>query len=213
MTAKLLQEMYGWLDSERKPRLEGWATVDKAMCLMATAWALRPLVAVEIGVWAGRSALPVALSMRETGRGVLHAIDPWTPIASAEGYEGPNAEWWLKSADHQYAHSQFNSLINDAGLFHFVKIHAKRSDDVEPPDSIDLLHIDGQHTTQAQRDVARFGSKVRVGGICFMDDASWQNEGIASVRLAIDDLQKLGFVKLYSISGHGNDCEVLQRVK
>jgi len=213
VTAPLQEELFAWLNDKRTPRLEGWATMEKAIALMTTAWSIRPFVAVEIGVWAGRSLLPVALVMRETGMGTIHAIDPWNPNASAEGYDKVNADWWTNSANHDYAKKQFDEMISQAGLFHIVRTHQKRSDDVEPPEVIDLLHIDGQHTQQARRDVARFGSRVRVGGFCFMDDVDWVIDGVPSVRQATCDLESLGFVKLYAIITPGQTCEVFQRVK
>lgn len=218
MTHALMQELYSWLDMKRTPRLEGWCSWDKAIALMSTTWALRPAVCVEIGVWAGRSALPVALALRENGHGVLHCIDPYQPAASAEGYDTANADWWTNVANHQYAKNQLDDLVNKAGLFRSVRIHARKSDDVQPPDMIDLLHIDGQHTAQAKRDVERFASRVRVGGIVFMDDVSWANSGVGHVRGAVDALASMGFQKLYGIYGKGadgivSDCEALQRVK
>ena len=73
----LFTELASWLDDKRTPRLEGWCTLEKAEMLAMAAMTLRPMVAVEIGVWAGRSVLPAALVMRDTGQGTFHAIDPW----------------------------------------------------------------------------------------------------------------------------------------
>jgi hypothetical protein len=195
------------------PRLEGWCELDKAFALAATTFALRPLVSVEIGCWAGRSVLPVALSLQEIGRGIIHCIEPWSPQASAEQYTGVNHDWWLNVANHDYAKNQFFGWVKDTQCQLFVRVHQTRSDDVTPPDDIGLLHIDGVHTTQARKDVSRFGPKVSVGGIVFMDDIGWQNDGIRHVRLAADDLMAMGFKFLYGIYSKGNECEVFQRVK
>ena len=38
--------------------------------------ALRPAVVVEIGVWRGSSLLPMALALKELGRGQIVGVDP-----------------------------------------------------------------------------------------------------------------------------------------
>lgn len=202
------------LSDHRLPdRLAGWCTLDKANALAITVFALRPAVAVEIGAYAGRSVLPVALAMKEVGRGVIYAIDPWLPEASAEGYDKVNADWWKTVSNLTGAKVQFDAMVKTLGVAHIVVTEWMKSDDVKPPAVIDLLHIDGQHTEQAQRDVRRFGCNVRPGGIVFMDDVSWKNAGREDVRHATAALLELGFVKLYGMYGSGNDFEVYQKVK
>jgi predicted O-methyltransferase YrrM len=208
----VFSELAAWLSDKRQPRLEGWCSLEKAEALMMTTFVLRPLVAAEIGVWAGRSLLPVALALREIGRGVVHGIEPWDAESSAEGYPKATADWWRLAANHEYARQQFSEMIKDCRLDLVVRIDRRKSDDAECPPVIDLLHIDGVHTAQARRDVAKFGSKVRVGGIVFVDDTAWHNEGKTDVRDATRDLCDLGFVMLYGLYSD-NGCEVYQRVK
>jgi predicted O-methyltransferase YrrM len=206
-------EISKWLADDRKPRLEGWCQLEKAHALAATVFAIRPQWSMEIGVFSGRSLLPVALALKEIGSGIVMAIDPFSPEASAEGYDDQNAEWWKNIANHEYAWKQLNQWIDETKCGGVVNILRIKSDEATMTGPLDLLHIDGQHTSQAQKDVARFASKVRVGGIVFMDDCSWTNNGIAHVRKAADDLLALGFVKLYGIYSKGNDCEIFQRIK
>lgn len=206
-------QISGWLDDKRTPRLEGWATVEKAHALAATVFAIRPKVCVEIGVYAGRSLLPVALALKEIGGGVALGVDPWHPECSAEGYDKENAKWWREVANHKYAYDQLMDWRAQTKTAPIVQVIRFKSDDFDPPPCIDLLHIDGQHSEQARRDVARYASKVRVGGIVFMDDIGWANNGVQHVKLATDDLVNLGFVKLFGIHSTGNDCEIFQRVK
>lgn len=207
----IFTELTSWLDDTRQPRLEGWASLEKAEALAMTTLILRPTVAVEIGVFAGRSVLPVALVMREVGHGVIHCIDPYSPQSSAEGYDKTNADWWTNVANHEHAKKQFEGMVEACRLKDIVRVHVCRSDDIEPPATIDLLHVDGQHTLQAVRDVTRYGANVRIGGIVFMDDVGWQNEGRAEVEMAVQKLIEFGFIKLYGVYGNGNDFEVFQR--
>ncbi len=68
-----------------------------------------------------------------------------------------------------------------------------------PMQEIDLLHIDGQHTEQAVKDVDRFARNVRRGGICCMDDIEWANDGDQQVKAAVERLKELGFVEKYPV--------------
>ncbi len=198
---------------DAQPRLEGWSSYNKGEHLAALTFALRPKVAVELGVWAGRSALPVALALQASGCGVLWAVDPWSPEASAEGYTPVNADWWRKVANHEMALAQFLDRLKTLGLLNVVRIVREKSDDFKPPALIDLLHIDGQHTDQSSRDVQRFASRVSSGGIVVMDDTQWQNDGVQDVQNAISLLKNLGFVELYSVFVKDvDDFAVFQRV-
>jgi Methyltransferase domain len=212
---KVFQEISALLEDSRKPLVEGWCRVEKAFAMAATVFGLRPKVSIELGVWAGRSLLPVALALKEAGCGYIVGIDPFSPVASAEGYDPKNRDWWLHAANHEYALNQLNGLICELGVQNVVKFVRTTSDAyaLDGDTVIDLLHIDGVHTFQARKDVNKYAPRVRVGGIVFVDDPSWEVEGTAHVRLATEDLLALGFVKLYGIFGQGNDAEVFQRIK
>lgn len=175
------------------PTLAGWCAIPKATDLAATVMALRPNTVVEIGVFGGRSLIPMALACQAIGCGKVVAIDPWSQQASAEGYEGPNKEWW-GGLDHESVYQHFVSSVAALELTGRVEILRAKSDDVEPPTVIDLLHVDGQHTDQALRDVERFSPKVRMGGFVFTDDDDWDGGGPAA---ACKRLLELGFVPLY----------------
>lgn len=187
------------------PELQGWCSQDKAAALAAAVLALRPKVAVEIGVFGGSSFLPTALAMEACDCGHLTGIDPWSPDASTDGYVGENEAFW-RAVDHEAVMQKFLGHVRELGLEQRVTIERKRSDDARPPKVIDLLHVDGQHTDQAVRDVKRFASKVRVGGLVCMDDINWTGGGVAR---GVEALLKFGFVEIYRI-GEG---AMFQRVK
>lgn len=178
------------------PKLHGWCTVEKAQQLAATVIALRPLVTVEIGVWGGKSFIPMAMAHREIGRGNAWAIDPWSPAASAIDMAGPDAEWWGKVADHDLVYADFLNRLNEVHAANCVVIRRMKSDDAEIPHTIDLLHIDGNHGDQALKDAQRYAVKVRVGGMCCLDDLDWSG---GAVRRAEAFLKSIGFIELYRI--------------
>lgn len=184
------------LDKDKGRVRHGWCSPAKAHILAASVIALRPETTVEIGVWGGRSFIPMALAHKEIGRGVAIGIDPWNPEASAEGQVHElDKDYWRK-IDHQLVYEDFIRAVNEIGIQNCCRIERKRSDEVEPPKRIDILHIDGNHSDQAIKDVQRFAPNVRKGGLCFMDDIDWTGGG---VRRAVARLQEMGFVQLYKV--------------
>ena len=180
-----------------------WCSLDKATTLASMIVALRPRVVVEIGVWMGGSAVPMALALQyidnldmdDLGDRVLVAIDPWAKEASASGETEKNAAWW-RSVDHAAALATFERRLEMLALRSYVRIERAKSDDVTPPNPIDMLHVDGNHREQAVRDVERFAPKIRVGGIMILDDLEWEGghvQGAASLA------KGLGFDPLYRL--------------
>ena len=54
---------------------------------------------VELGVFAGRSALPIAIAHHDLGRGIVIGIDAWSINATKEGQNSKeNDEWWEKNS-------------------------------------------------------------------------------------------------------------------
>lgn len=174
----------------------GWAGPYKASVLAAITIAIRPTIAVEIGVWGGQSAIPVALALKEIGRGMLYCIDPWNKAESKIGQTGENEKWWGEVADHELVFNDFLRAMRETGTENCIRIIREASDNVTPPKSIDLLHIDGNHSDQAIKDVERFAANVRVGGFVCADDCQWIG---GSVLRAVAKLQSMGFVELYKL--------------
>jgi predicted O-methyltransferase YrrM len=169
--------------------------VIKGQTLACMVVAMQPSVIVEIGVFGGASLVPMAMALRETGKGIIIGIDPWEPAASVDGQTGLDAGWWAK-LDHAAILRDFMAAVNTIGVGNFIRVERKRSDDVAPPASIDIFHCDGNHGPQAIRDVQRFAPNIRPGGLCVMDDLNWAG---GAVRLAEQELFGLGFIMLYQL--------------
>lgn len=161
------------------PTMEGWCSVEKAFALASVVIAMRPAISVEIGVFAGRSAIPIALAHKYVGHGKLIAIDPWSTEAATEGYSKEHKEWWSKQPLDKIK-GQFLNSITTLGLDAFVDVEACKSHQVKDLPAIGLLHVDGQHSMQALRDVTRFTPMCLSGAFCFMDDVSWEGGGPAA---------------------------------
>lgn len=177
------------------PTIHGWCELDKAFALAAAVVTLRPKTIVEIGVYGGRSLIPMALAAEACGTGNVFAIDPWQAASSVEGMDQANSEWWSK-LDHESIYKHFIGHVIEQKLVDRVTVWRMSSNNAPVPASIDLLHTDGNHGEQAYRDTVRFAPAVRVGGLCCMDDIAWTGGG---VQRGVEFLLKHGFVELYKI--------------
>lgn len=175
------------------PTITGWCSVEKAQDLALAVLKTKSSISVEIGVWGGRSLVPIALAHKEQKHGVVWAIDPWSPTASTEGYDKVNADWW-GAQNHELVYQNFIATLAQHGVADFVRVIRRKSDDVIPPDKICLLHVDGQHTDQAVKDIERFAVKVVIGGYVFVDDIQWSGGGVGR---AVEKLLSMGFVKVF----------------
>ena len=186
-----------------------WCTEEKAHALAALVVALRPSLVVELGVWRGASLLPMLFALEHVERGRAVAIDPWQTAASIAGETSANAEWWSKAVGetgHEAAYGDFISRVKRWELAHRCSVIRARSDDVDAStlQGIGLLHIDGNHSDQAVRDVERFGPSVIASGIVVFDDVAWEG---GHVERAKTISMRMGFRELYTL---GTGC-VMQR--
>lgn len=177
-----------------------WCSVEKASTLAAMIIVNRPRLVVELGVWMGGSAIPIALALRHNSLkhglpGRLVAIDAWSAEASVAGQEGANLEWW-RSIDHARALIVFRERIARHGLTEVVEVVRSPSDAATVPSEIGLLHVDGNHGEQAIRDVERFAPNVHIGGLMVLDDLAWSGGGVTR---AWDRAHELGFIDLYPL--------------
>lgn len=190
-------EIYNTIVEElHSGQITGWCPVPKALELASAVLALRPKVILETGTWAGRSLLPMAIASHAIDAGRVICIDPWSAEASVEEYDKPNVDWW-KKVDHEKIYQQFLGHLRRLGLEQRVEVLRMKSDDAPVPEQVDFLHLDSNHTALASREVMKFATRVRVGGICVLDDLEWKTGGVECVAQAVELLLELGFVELH----------------
>lgn len=197
---------------ETNAQPHGWCTLEKAHTLANLILFTRPALAVEIGVWSGKSFLPIALACKEVG-GKAIGIDPYTAAASVEGQNKEHAEWWSETITpeayewtYNHAIGQLKSMEVDS----IAELWRKRSDECEVPQGIGLLHVDGNHSDQALRDVQRFAPAAIVGGHVVLDDLTWDGGGVTK---AAAWLLANGFEELFRVTAKPNDWGVFRKVK
>ncbi len=187
---------------------DGWTSVAKGCALASIVLTMRPKVAAELGVWAGKGLLPVAFAMKEIGFGKVVGIDPYSAQESVKGQEKVHADWW-QSVDHAGIKQKFLGHVKHFDLESIVSLIQKPSNDVEPF-PCDLISLDGNHGEQALTDAERFGRSVSLGGIVFNDDLMWGN---GYVLRSLDALEDLGFRELFRVKAEGECWNVMQKVK
>ena len=154
-------------------QLDGWCTESKAEKMIDLVLETEPDVIVEVGVFGGKSLLPMAVALDEIGKGIAYGIDPWTSTASAEGMDGVNEEWW-GSLDHEAIYQRLLGKINQFKLNDRVELIRATSEDAPAIPNIDILHIDGNHSEKAAYfDATKWVPLVKPGGLVIFDDITW----------------------------------------
>ena len=191
-------------------RLQGWCSWLKAETLASIVVALRPKISVEIGVFGGRSLIPIAMAHRYINHGKVIGIDPWMARASVEGQLEADAKWWSDQKMHDDVYTGFMRFRENLQLQQWIQVERKVSDEFDPMLGIGLLHVDGNHGEQAIKDVERFCPFVDFGGIVVVDDIGW---GAGTVDRAIDLLPRMGFIEKYRVKDEGSEWGVYQKIK
>ena len=161
--------------------LDGWCTPQKAFLLAD--WIINNPVelAVEIGIFGGKSLVPMAQAMRFAGRGVIYGIEPWSNAIAVETATNEANDTWWGTVDLNGVKRRFMEHVVSRQLSDHIKVIELSSDEALAvfagprfAQKIDLVHIDGSHAEeQALRDVARWLPLMRPGGIIVLDDICW----------------------------------------
>jgi len=158
--------------------IHGWCSIDKAQRLMKIVDDITPSLVVELGVFGGRSLLPLALAAKNNNLSCkVIGIDSWSAQASLEGKnDKANDDWWA-SIDYEGMYKYTNDLMIKNGVSSVVELWKNKSRDVISKfkdESIDILHQDSNHSEETTcEEVELYWNKVRVGGMWIFDDTNW----------------------------------------
>ncbi|MGL5003590.1 MAG: class I SAM-dependent methyltransferase, partial [Casimicrobium sp.] len=140
--------------------------------------------AVDIGVYRGRSFLPMCIALRENGHGIAHAVDPWSKTEAAEKdnhYLRAEIDAWIERLDFDAVYRSVIEQIKHNGLEKFAEIHRTTSREAalyfaSKKMSFDLIHIDGNHDTNTVvADVETYLPLLNANGFLVIDDVSWSS--------------------------------------
>ena len=194
-----------------RPQIHGWCKPEKAAALVETILSRRFTTCVEIGVFGGSSLIPQALALKALGAGKIIGIDPWTTDAVLEDMQNKDhVDWWSK-CDLESIYASCCGFVGSTGTTPYVELIRDKAENVYQrfaDESIDLLHIDGNHSEAlAYKDATLYLPKVKPGGIIFFDDIYWHDGGDEpATRKAIVFLQQ-HCTKLNLV----HDCMLLQK--
>ena len=166
----------------------GWCTPFKAKWLADHILREHLNHVVEIGVFTGRSLIPMGLAVQELARGgYVLGIDPYSLERQTESVEIEGHITWARDIPYEQFHCETLAAIRSAGVSECCGLIRAASDEIACLiGPLDLLHIDGCHSVLASsRDVEVWTPKVRSGGLIVLDDATWSS--VAEARAMLRD--------------------------
>ena len=205
-------ESYKQTNLQHQHLIPGWCSREKAEKMMDLILETQPAICVEIGVFGGSSIYPTALALKYQGSGVVYAIDPWATTECTKGYEpnDPNYQWWSQINLEQIFQG-FKHMLNAFHLdphCHILRMTSREALATFEDNSIDILHIDGNHSEEsALADIQLYFPKVKAGGYVWFDDVNW-----VSTNKAVAFLSKNSeVVKEKSIEATGTFCMLFRK--
>ena len=168
------------------PTLHGWCTPEKAVHLYNLVLDHSNPLCVELGVFAGRSLLPIALGAMHVGGNVV-GIDAWTKEACEQGVNDiANTEWW-NAIDYDFFYNYTLKLMTDTGLSEITRLLRCTSLDAVSqfePNSISILHQDSNHSQEVTvNEVNLWHNRLKIGGYWIFDDTDWPTTQVAQSLL------------------------------
>ena len=182
---------------ESRPRgFTGWAVRHPSLTQHYEKFGCK--VCIEIGVARGELAYHLMKSVPSIEE--YHAVDPFLG-----GYDTNDAMSQLLSSVNS-SQAWKEAILRVQGEFGCkFRLHYGLSSAVAhhfPPNSVDCLFIDGDHTFEGvTRDLFWYAPSVRPGGYILFDDVSRQFPGVVK---ALDNLEKNNGLTVHQINRHNN---------
>jgi len=171
---------------EARATVYGWCSPEKLHSFIDLVLEVKPELCVEIGAYGGASVLPVALTLKFLGDGMIVAIDPWDFFECIRYLDPFKYEeiWrtWL-SIPMEVVDADFHAMIKRCKLENVcipLRTTSEKAASQFEDGSIDILHIDGDHSERGSMlDVTLYEPKIRPGGYIWLTDALWKERGEA----------------------------------
>ncbi|HSW71949.1 MAG TPA: class I SAM-dependent methyltransferase [Chlamydiales bacterium] len=151
-----------------------WGSVHKVDLLMDLIYLTKPEFCVEIGVFKGASAIPIATALRYNMMGNLLAIDAWSNAVAIQNmaYDDPYRRGW-STVDLEGSYQTFIQELRSRSLLTLCDVLCTSSENaiLFVEDSIDFLHLDGDQSEKGSlQDVELYLPKVRSGGFILISN-------------------------------------------
>ncbi|MDR2540079.1 MAG: class I SAM-dependent methyltransferase [Chlamydiales bacterium] len=156
----------------------GWCSKEKAKRMMDLIYRTQPDLCVELGVYGGSSIYPTASALKFLKQGKVVAVDPWNTFHCLEGHNSDTDKYrFWSSVDQEEVYKGFHQMLEKFQLKPYCEIKRKPSLSAAEDffdESIDILHIDGNHTESiALGDAQTYLQKVKSNGHIWCDDANY----------------------------------------
>ncbi len=102
--------------------VEGWCTPHKAQKLYELATLPETKLAVEIGIFGGKSLLPVAAAFANKGAGVIYGVEPWDNSVAVETVTNVENDKWWSEVDLIAIKRGFIKKVTEFGLEKHVRV-------------------------------------------------------------------------------------------
>jgi hypothetical protein len=144
---------------------EGYCSEEKALDLMDLVWFIKPKVVVEVGMFGGKSLVPMGFALKAVGSGIAYGIYSWGITASVVE-EAAETKKLLQNVDYEAILSSLKERLKQFNIENSVKLKLA---DAQPIFDIDILHIAVNHSEEALfLDLDKWVSYVRKGGIIIL---------------------------------------------
>ena len=190
----------------------GWCTLDKAKYLYELVTEHQPEVILEIGVFAGKSFLPMAKTAQEYG-GHAIGIEPFQAEPTLEGINPETNDKWWSEIDYKQLEHDVEDRITHYKLEDTVKLIKKTSKEAlaEMPAKIGLIHQDSNHSEAVSLwETQHYAPLLTAGGFYILDDIDWSVDGQLTNEKSIALLDKM-FKRVQWIDEGGDQWGVWQK--
>lgn len=169
-------------------QLEGWCTLEKAQRLYDLVIESDSQITCELGVFGGKSLIPMGLAHRDKGSGFVFGIDTWHKKASLQGTNSElNNEWWSK-IDFEYIYNTVAKAIDYHELNDYcgtIRLNSQTVGLMTADNILDIIHQDSNHSSEAIiAELNLWIPKLKVGGYWIADDTDWTESKEGYSRLS-----------------------------
>jgi predicted O-methyltransferase YrrM len=200
------------MDFSKYNTIHGWCTIEKANKLIEIVNTHKPSLCVELGVFGGRSLLPIAWATKNLNQHAkVIGIDAWDPVVCTEGEnDKTNDDWWV-NINHTDMLNYTIKLMQEYKVDDIVQLWKSKSADVVDKftdNSIDILHQDSNHSELVTcNEVELYWNKVKPNGIWIFDDTNW-----TTTFKAQELLVSKGYTEIYKYEGNGTGWKIFKRL-
>ena len=171
----------------------GWCPLNKAKYLYGIINSHKPAIVLEIGVYMGKSFLPMAEVVKRYG-GTAIGIEPFQLAPALEGINPKSNDDWWTAVNYNNMEREVEERIVRYKLEDTVKLIKKTSKEAlaEMPEQIGLIHQDSNHSEAVSYwETQHYAPLLAKDGFYILDDIDWNVDGQLTNAKSIALLDKM----------------------